>query len=154
MASTPHTVTPHTVDREHRRARMDLEPESPSVARLVSDLARETGELIRREGELVRLEVSQSIARLETGVSSMAIGGVVAFAGFLVLLVAAALGLDLVLHTPWLSTLIVGGVAVALGALLLAVGKSRLTRLAPDRSLRSLGRDAELVQDHLPRGGS
>ena len=133
---------------------MDLEPESPSVARLVSDLARETGELIRREGELVRLEVSQSIARLETGVSSMAIGGVVAFAGFLVLLVAAALGLDLVLHTPWLSTLIVGGVAVALGALLLAVGKSRLTRLAPDRSLRSLGRDAELVQDHLPRGGS
>jgi len=133
---------------------MDLEPESPSVARLVSDLARETGELIRREGELVRLEVSQSIARLETGVSSMAIGGVVAFAGFLVLLVAAALGLDLVLHTPWLSTLIVGGVALALGALLLAVGKSRLTRLAPDRSLRSLGRDAELVQNHLPGGGS
>ena len=146
--------TPHTVDREHRRARMDLEPESPSVARLVSDLARETGELIRREGELVRLEVSQSIARLETGVSSMAIGGVVAFAGFLVLLVAAALGLDLVLRTPWLSTLIVGGVAVALGALLLAVGKSRLTRLAPDRSLRSLRRDAEIVQDHLPGGGS
>jgi hypothetical protein len=133
---------------------MDLEPESPSVARLVSDLARETGELIRREGELVRLEVSQSIARLETGVSSMAIGGVVAFAGFLVLLVAAALGLDLVLRTPWLSTLIVGGVAVALGALLLAVGKSRLTRLAPDRSLRSLRRDAEIVQDHLPGGGS
>jgi hypothetical protein len=84
----------------------------------------------------------------------MAIGGVVAFGGFLVLLVAAVLGLDLVLRTPWLSALIVGGVAVALGAVLLAVGKSRMTELAPERSLRSLRRDTELVQEHLPGGGS
>jgi hypothetical protein len=84
----------------------------------------------------------------------MAIGAVIACGGFLVLLAASVLGLDLVLRTPWLSTLIVGGVAVALGAVLLAVGKSRLTRLTPERSLRSLRRDTALVEDHLPGGGS
>ena len=137
-----------------RVAPAQFEPEGPSIAVLVSDLTRETSELIRKEMELTRLETSRAITRIETGVSSMAIGGVFAFAGFLVLLAAAVLGLDLVVHRPWLSALIVGGVAVALGAVLLAVGKSRLTRLAPERSLRSLRRDTELVREHLPGGGS
>jgi putative superfamily III holin-X len=98
--------------------------------------------------------MSQAITRVETGVSSMAIGGVVAFGGFLVLLAAAVLGLDLVVHALWLSTLIVGGLVLVVGAGLLFAGKSRLTHLAPERSLHSLRRDTELVQEHLPGGGS
>ena len=149
-SSTPYKVP----DRAYPGVHAEPQHEGPSISELVSDLTRETSELFRREVELARLEVSQAITRVQTGVSSMAIGGIVAFAGFLVLLVAAALGLDLVLQTPWLSTLIVGGIAVVLGGVLLAVGKSRLTRLTPERSLRSLRRDSELVQDHLPGGGS
>ena len=149
-SSTPRPVS----GREPRGAPVELQHQGPSISELVSDLTREISELIRREVELARLEVSQAITRVQTGVSSMAIGGVVAFAGFLVLLVAAALGLDLVVQTPWLSTLIVGAIAVVLGGVLLAVGKSRLTRLTPERSLRSLRRDSELVQEHLPGGGS
>lgn len=147
---TPRTV-PH---REPREVRAHPQPEGPSISELVSDLTRETSELVRREMELARLEVSQTLARVQTGMSSMAIGGVFACAGLLVLLAAAALGLDLALQTPWLSTLIVGGIAVVFGAVMLAVGKSRLTRLAPERSLHSLRQDSELVQDHLPGGGS
>jgi hypothetical protein len=149
-ASTPQTVSRHDQPAVHAQ----FEREGPSIGELVSDLTRETSELIRKEMELARLEMSQAITRIETGVSSLAIGGVVAFAGFLVLLAAAALGLDLVVHAPWLSALIVGGVAVVLGAVLLALGKSRLTNLTPERSLRSLRRDTELVQEHLPGGGS
>ncbi len=141
-------------NREERAARAELQHAGPSISELVSDLTRETSELIRREVELARLELSQAITRAETAASSMAIGAVIACGGFLVLLAASVLGLDLVLRTPWLSTLIVGGVAVALGAVLLAVGKSRLTRLTPERSLRSLRRDTALVEDHLPGGGS
>ena len=149
-SSTPRTVS----HREPREVPVQLQPDGPSISELVSDLSRETSELFRREVDLARLEVSQAVARVQTGMSSMAVGGVFAFAGLVVLLVAAALGLDLVLHTPWLSTLIVGGVAVVLGAVMLAVGKSRLTRLTPERSLRSLRQDSELVQEHLPGGGS
>ena len=147
-----------TLQTVSRAAPAQVEGEGPSIAVLVSDLTRETSELIRKEMELTRLETSRAITRIETGVSSLAIGGVVILAGFLVLLAAAVLGLDLVVHRPWLSALIVGGVAVALGGVFLAVGKSRLTRLTPERSLRSLRRDAELVREHLaqdlPGGGS
>jgi hypothetical protein len=139
---------------ERRDPNGHVERVEPSLSELVSDLTRETSELIQREVELARLEVSQAVARVQTGVASMAVGGVIALGGFLVLLAAAAFGLDLVLHAPWLSTLIVGGVALVLGAVLLAVGKSRMTRLAPERTLRSLRRDTELVQEHLPGGGS
>lgn len=150
MASTPQRIA----NSEHRIAPAPVERDAPSIAALVSDLTRETSELISREAELARLEMSQAITRLETGMSSMALGGVVALGGFLVLLAAAVLGLDLVVHAPWLSALIVGGVAMALGGVLLALGKSRLTHLTPERSLRSLRRDGELVQEHLPGGGS
>jgi len=149
-SSTPQTVAGH----ESGTAQARFGGEGPSIAELVSDLTRETSELVRREMELARLAMSQAITRVETGMSSMALGGIVALAGFLVLLAAAVLGLDLVVHTPWLSALIVGGVAVVLGAVLLALGKSRFTHLTPERSLRSLRRDTELVEEHLPGGGS
>ena len=149
-SSTPPTVA----GNDHPAAYAQFERGGPSIAGLMSDLTRETSELLRQEMELTRLETSQAITRLETGLSSMAIGGVVTWAGFLVLLAAAVLGLDLAVQKPWLSALIVGGVAAALGAVLLALGKSRLTHLTPERSLRSLRRDTELVREHLPGGGS
>ena len=147
-SSTPYKVPDHDppayphVDREL------------SIGQLVSELTRETSELVRKEMELARLETSQAFSRIETGVSSMAIGGVVALGGFFVLLAAAVLGLDVVVQKPWLSALIVGGAVVVLGAVLLAVGKSRLTDLTPEHTLHSLRRDTELVQEHLPGGGS
>src|SRR5689334_20340331 len=119
-SSTPQTVA----GRGHGTAATRFEGDGPSIAELVADLTRETSELVQREMELGRLEMSQAITRVETGVSSLALGGIVALGGFLVLLAAAVLGLDLVVHTPWLSALIVGGVAVVLGAVLLALGKS------------------------------
>lgn len=131
-----------------------LDDEGRSIAELIADLTRETSDLIRREMELARLELSATIGRVEGGVSSMAVGGGVAFAGFVVLLISAALGLDTVLHSPWLSTLIVGAVAIGIGAGLFVAGKSRLAHLTPERSLRSLRQDGELVQEHLPGGGS
>jgi hypothetical protein len=126
----------------------------PTITELVNELRQESSELLSKEIELARLEIANAIGRLQTGISSMATGGMVAFSGFLFLLAAGAFGLDLVLETPWLSTLIVGAVAILLGAALLVVGKSRLEHLTPKRSLRSLRKDGELVKEHLPGGGS
>ena len=126
----------------------------PTISELVSDLRHETTELFRKEVELARLEISGSITRLTTGVSVFAVGGVVASAGLLFLLAAAAFGLDTVLHAPWLSTLIVGAAAVVVGAICFAIGRTKLAHLTPERSLQSLREDTQLVQDHLPGGGS
>jgi hypothetical protein len=137
-----------------RVVRGEVHHDGPTITELVSELRHETTELFRKEVELARLEVTSTMTRLQTGVSSMALGGVVAFAGLPFLLAAAAFGLDRVLHAPWLSTLIVGAVAILLGVVLLAMGKARLDHLAPKRTLESLRHDTELLQEHLPGGGS
>jgi membrane-bound ClpP family serine protease len=141
------------IERGHARANGSRGAE-PSITELVSELREETTHLLRKEVELARLEITTSLARLQTAVSSFAVGAVAAVAGVLFLLAAAALGLDLVLQKPWLSTLIVGAVALVLGAVCFAFGRSWLVHLTPERSMHSLREDTHLVQEHLPGGGS
>jgi len=150
MPSTPSRLYP---DHAEPSGELHRAPE-PTITQLVSDLRQETSELFRKEVELARLDISTAVGRLVAGVSTLAVGGAIAFAGLVVLLASAAFGLDLVLHQPWLSTLIVGAAAVVIGAICFAVAKTQLVHLTPERSLHSLRQDTQLVQEHLPGGGS
>ena len=149
MSPTPSRLYPeHTTSREPVRA-----PE-PTIGELISDLRQEMTELFRKEVQLARLEISTAISRLMTGVSVSAFGGVLAFAGLLFLLAAAAFGLDAQLQRPWLSTLIVGAATIVIGAACVAIGKTKFAHLAPEHTLHSLKQDTELVKEHLPGGGT
>lgn len=132
------------------------QPEARSLIGLFSDLWRETTRLIHAEAELAKAEMSQKVSEFQTGLVAMAIGGAVLFAGFIVLLLAAAAGLYFVLrsdteHAIWLAPLIVGVTVVVAGAIGVAKGRSDLkaAKLAPERTMRSLQRDAELVKEHI-----
>jgi hypothetical protein len=131
--------------QHHRR------PEERSIPELFSDLTQETTELVRKEVELAKVEISQKVSRLETGIVSLAIGGAVAFAGALVLLAAAMLGVDALLHLPWLSALIVGGAITLVGIGLLVKGRSDLAAadVTPERSVESLRKDKDLAMRHV-----
>lgn len=122
-----------------------------SVATLVADFASGTGELIRKEIELAKVEVSENLTTAVAAIQSMAVGGALAFAGILVLLAAAVLGLNEWLQRGWLSALIVGvAVLLVAGAFAMAGRKTvREESLTPTRSLRSLRRDKELAQKHI-----
>ncbi len=122
-----------------------------SVATLLAALAEETGALIRHELALFKVELNQKLGRLGVGGAALAIGGVLAFSGWLALLAAAILGLARVL-APWLAALIIGGVLVLAGLAVLYFGKTRLNSraLVPRRTLRSLGKDEAWVKDQLP----
>jgi hypothetical protein len=129
-----------------------LQPqEERSLKQLFSDLTYESSELVRKEIQLAKAEFSESVSELKTGVAAMAISAPLLFAGFLVLLVAAVLGLDEALHRPWLSALVVGGAVTVLGAVALLVGRSRVAKVdvTPERSARSLRDDKEMVQSHV-----
>lgn len=148
MPSTPSRLYPEPTQAEPASGT------EPTLTELVSDLRQETTDLFRKEVELARLEIASSVSRILTGVSTFAVGGVVAFAGLMFLLASAAFGLDLLLQTPWLSTLIVGATAAVIGAICFAVAKTQLVHLTPERSIHSLRQDTQLVQEHLPGGGS
>jgi len=121
-----------------------------SMAGLFGDLARETSRLFRQEIALARAELEATLSQLGTGAVEMVAGGLVIYAGFLALLVAAGLGLALVLP-PWLAALAVGAVTVIVGALIAYMGKRAVSSrtLVPVRTLRSLRKDAAWAREQM-----
>ena len=122
-----------------------------SVRELFSELVGESSALIRKEVQLARVEMVGAARELKASVMAMAVGGIVAFAGLMMLLNAAALALDLWLMRPWLSALVVGGAAVAIGATLAVGGRkgTQAQNLKPERTLQSLQEDGQLVRRHI-----
>ena len=130
---------------------MQPQEDQRSLAQLFSDLTHESSELVRKEIELAKLELVESVSQLKAGAASMALAVPVLFAGFLVLLLAAVLALDVALQKPWLSALLVGGAVTLIGIVALLVGRARIKRVdvTPQRSVESLQDDKELVRRHL-----
>lgn len=131
-------------------------PQGPSQDRslvgLFSDLWREMSTLLRDEAELAKAEITEKVNRVQTAAAELAAGVAVLYAGFLVLLAAASVGLAQLLgdQGPWLGPLIVGLVVAIAGAVLLARGRSQIRagNLAPGRTLESLRRDSEMAKEH------
>jgi uncharacterized membrane protein YqjE len=82
------------------------------------------------------------------GIGSIGVGAAVLFAGFLYLLMAGIVALNNV-WPAWASCAAVGGAAVIVGAIMLAVGRSRLKRqnLAPQRTVHTLEDDRDMIRE-------
>ena len=142
MASIPHQSTPQ---QDYAQVR--------SLVGLFSDLWRETQTLVHQEAQLAKAEISQKVSQVATGAGEIAAGGMVLFAGFLVLLFAAVGALQLLIdseHAIWLAPLIVGVVVMVVGYVLLSRGRKQLQAesLVPERTMESLQRDATLAKEH------
>jgi len=124
-----------------------------TLTELISDLWRESFTLVRAETELAKAEISEKVSEAKTGLVSLAIGGAVTFAGFMVLLWAAVSGLALAMpDSPvWMPPLIVGAVVLIIGLLLLNKGRSNLDakHFTPSRTADSLRRDGALAREHM-----
>jgi hypothetical protein len=121
-----------------------------SLGELFADLTRQTTTLIRQEVELAKTEMSAKATTVGRNVAFLAVGGAVAYAGFLALLAAAIIALATIADVDWwLSALIVGVIAAVVGALLIMRGRDALQRedLAPRRTIETLKEDAEWARD-------
>lgn len=118
-----------------------------TVVGLLRRLLDETSKLFRTELELARAEVSEALSQAKVAAISMASGGAVLFAGFLVLLAAAVLGLAHFV-VDWLAALIVGAVVIAIGFIMIQTGKNKLqpSTFKPERTQQALREDKEMVQ--------
>jgi xanthine/uracil permease len=142
MASIPHQNTPQ-----------DDYAQGRSLVGLFSDLWRETQTLVHQEAQLAKAELSQKVSQVATGAGEIAGGGLILFAGFLVLLFAAVGALELLIqseHSVWLAPLIVGVIVMIVGYVLLSRGRKQMQaeNLAPERTIESLQRDARLAKEH------
>ena len=124
--------------------------EERSVAGLFSELTREMSSLVRHEVALAKAEMSEKAHQATTGVTSLAVGGMVTFASILVLLFSAVYALAQVVEM-WLAALIVGLIVLVVGVVMLQKGRSNLKakNLVPQRTMGTMREDKAFVKDHI-----
>ena len=124
--------------------------EERSLGDLFVDLSRETRTLLRQEMELAKTEISRKASQAGKATASLAIGGFIAYAGFLAIVAAIIIGLA-ALIPAWLSALIVGLVVVGIGYFFIQKGLNDLKpqELVPKQTIESLKETTTWAQDQI-----
>jgi hypothetical protein len=122
-----------------------------SLTDLFTELARETSTLVRQEVQLAKAELTQSATEAGRAVAFLVVGGAVAYAGVLFLLLAIVYGLIAAGLDGWLAAGLVGLVVVVIGAVLVMRARASLSAasLAPRRTVESLKEDTEWAKEQL-----
>lgn len=121
-----------------------------SVPTLIRQLADDATNLVSKEIRLAKTEMFENINGIKKGVSSIATGAFVLYAGMLTLIFSAVLGLANVVDL-WLSALIVGGIVAIIGFAMLGAGKKKMDAAAmrPDHTINSVKDDKRAVKGAL-----
>lgn len=130
-------------------AQIDMREER-TLGDLFAELSEETSMLIRQEMQLAKAEVSQKVSKASKNIAVLAVGGVIAYVGFLALTAALILGLA-ELMTPWLAALLVGIVMAVIGYFLIQKGISTLKQMTPvpERTVASLKEDVRWLKQEM-----
>lgn len=118
-----------------------------SIPHLVRSLAHDVSELIGKEAALARAELREAATEAKAGIASMSVGGGLAFAGLLVLLMSAVYGLATTMAL-WLSALIVGAAALLIGFIMVKAAQKKMQPSAfrPERTMDELQEDREAAK--------
>jgi hypothetical protein len=122
----------------------------PGFRDLLRSLSRGVGLLLKQEVEFAKVEVSKQMAHARKGVILLAIGGVLGYSGFLVLLAAAVFALAQVVPL-WLSALLIGFAIAITGGILLWSGKNELKaeKLKPQKTIDVVKEDISWMKSQL-----
>ena len=132
-------------------SRIDHATEQP-IGVLLGQLSEDMTLLMRQEVALAKAEMSQKAAEAARDAVALTAGGAVAYAGILVLLAAAVLGLTALGLAAWLSALIVGVVVALIGLGLVQGGLRDLKTMqpVPERTVETVRNDVAWAKDQLP----
>jgi hypothetical protein len=155
----------HTTSRAAERDSNTTEPgfdgrpaagDHRSINAMIKELRDQTTTLFREEVALAKSEISEKVSRIARNGGYLAAGALVAFAGLIVLLMAASAGLYAGLAAAgignmlagWLAPLIVGAVVIAIGYGLVqkAITTFQNESLVPVRTTDSVREDAQWMK--------
>ncbi len=122
----------------------------PSIGELFSELSTDMSTLVRKEIELARAETSEKISRIVKSAVVLVAGGLIAYAGLIVLLIAAAILLGAIMPY-WLSSLAVGLAVIIIGAIMIVSGKNTIenTSVVPKKTMDTLKEDARWAKEQV-----
>ena len=114
--------------------------EERSLGELFSELSQQTSTLVKKEVELARHEITRSLTELGRNAAIIVVGGIVAYAGFIVLLLGIAWALAEAGLSLWLGLLLVGLIVVVVGAVLAfyAMQQMRQAKVVPEKTVKTV----------------
>ncbi|MCA9108994.1 MAG: phage holin family protein [Planctomycetaceae bacterium] len=130
-----------------------------SVTSLLKELRDEGTVLFRQEIQLAKQEMSEKVARMGRTIGYLVVGGLMAYAGVVVVLVAisaltyagfVSIGLSHMV-AGWLAPLIVGGIIALIGFSMVRKAQHTLAEEAvvPERTVQSLREDKKWAQEKV-----
>jgi len=128
---------------------VDIESRT-SLRDLVGEVADDARDLVRGEIALARAEVEQKVERVVTGVISLVGAMLLAYAGLIIVLIAAAQALARSVP-DWAASLIIGGVVLFIGLLMALIARRALapSAMVPERIIRNVQADARVAKEHV-----
>jgi F0F1-type ATP synthase membrane subunit c/vacuolar-type H+-ATPase subunit K len=126
-----------------------MQGNNQTIQGLVGEALRESTDLAQKEFALFRTEVSRNIRTLFFGLAMVVVAAIFAIAAVMLLTDSLVKWLATVLDSEALAALIVGGVLalVAIGLGLYGRHAMSASALMPQRTVRSLKRDAEVLSE-------
>lgn len=125
--------------------------QSASLQGLVGDALRDVADLARQEFALFRTEMADNVGTVAKGAAMFLVAAIFAVASLIWLTQALVYGLEVVIHSRWISALIVGALLLIVAGVLAVVGKNMISAasLAPTRTVKSLRRDGEILTERV-----
>lgn len=122
-----------------------------SLQGLVGDALRDVADLARQEFALFRTEMADNVGTVAKGAAMFLVAAVFAVASLIWLTQALVYGIDVVVHSRWISALIVGALLLIVAGVLVVVGRNMISAasLAPTRTVKSLRRDGEVLSERI-----
>ena len=126
-----------------------MQGNNQTIQGLVGEALRESTDLAQKELTLFRTEISQNIRTLFLGLAMVVVAAIFAIAALMLLTESLVEWLATVVNSEALAALIVGGVMALIAIGLGLWGRTTMTSssLAPERTMRSLKRDAEVLSE-------
>ena len=122
-----------------------------SIHNLIGEALRDTTDLARKELALFKTELSDNVRTLLIGIAMIAGAGVFAIAAIILFTAALVAWLATIVGSVALANLIVGAVMAAIAVGLVLYGRSTMSSasLAPQRSVRSIQRDTQVLSEKV-----
>ena len=122
-----------------------------SLGDLFSALTTDLSTLVQEEVALARTEIQETVSKAISSAIGAIAGGVIAYAGLIMLLIAAAFALAVVIDSFWLASLIIGLIVIIVGAILLVSGINTLKNLnvVPQKTVQTLKNDAQWAKEEV-----
>ena len=121
-----------------------------SIPQLLGDFTSDLANLLRKETQLVRAEFSEKVQQIARAGAEVAAGAVFLLAALIILLQALVILLSKVMD-PALASAVVGVAVAVMGLIMLRAGMkaTKPENLTPDRTIRQVGKDAQLAKEQV-----